>query len=94
MDSPTMWRSYFASWPSELSRRGVAVTTLDEQIPFGEFLLSEHFLMLVRDAPDANGGRRVILPYGNIAAVKVVDPVGDEIFLRTGFVKTALKATK
>lgn len=89
-----MWRGYFTGWPEKLNRRGVVVTCWNEQIVFGEFLMSEHFVMLVRDAPDANGGRRVVLPYGNISAIKVTEPVGDEPFLEAGFVKTVAKSRK
>ena len=94
MDTTLMWRGYFAKWPANLGRRGVLVTCLNEQIVFSEFLMTEHFLMLVRDAPDANGGRRILLPYGNITALKVTDPVDDEIFLEAGFVREAPRAKK
>ncbi|MEM8679535.1 MAG: hypothetical protein AAGF97_09305 [Planctomycetota bacterium] len=92
LDESLMWRGYFAGWPEKLERRGVAVTAWGEQIVFGDFLMAEHFVMLVRDVPDANGGRRVILTYGNIAAIKVTAPVGDDIFLESSFVKTVAKA--
>ena len=92
MDEAVMWRGYFAAWPAGLNRRGVAVTSWNEQIPFSEFLMSEHFVMVVRDAPDANGGRRVLLPYGQIRALKVTDPVGDELFVEAGFIKEVAKA--
>jgi hypothetical protein len=92
MELPLIWRSFFARWPKEMDHKGVVVTTFDEQIGFVEFMMAEHTILLQRLAPDANGGRKVILPYKNISAVKVTEPVGNDIFIPCGFRPSEVRA--
>jgi hypothetical protein len=85
MDNARVWRSFFHEWPSQLPTRGVVVTTFGEQIPFINYLISDTLLILERRAPDSLGGRTVILPFGQIDAVKIVDPIKTEVLLQSGF---------
>lgn len=83
VDQP--FRKLFSTWPETISRRGVVVTTLNEAIAFKGFMLKEDMLLLERQAPDAMGARFVMLEYGAIAAVKLVDPLKQEAFVPLGF---------
>ena len=94
MDVAEIWRKFFAQWPTKLPQRGVAIASTSEQIPFEGFLLGESLIMLRRRAPDSVGGRIVLVPYGRIEAVKVVDPVKDDVFVSGGFRDTAKVAQK
>jgi hypothetical protein len=91
MEEALVWRKFLVEWPKDIPHSGVIVTTL-EQVPFVDFLLSEHFGLFERRAPDTVGGRLVMIPYSNIAAIKFVDPVPDENFTACGF--RAAKPTK
>ncbi|HEY4311037.1 MAG TPA: hypothetical protein VGN12_16415 [Pirellulales bacterium] len=85
MDTGTIWRDFFLAWPKDMLRRGVLVTTFEEQIPFDGFLTTETLLLLERRTPDTIGARKVILPFGNIAAIKLVDVVKQKILTTAGF---------
>ena len=91
MDEALVWRKFLAEWPVDIPRSGVVVTAL-EQVPFVDFLLSEHLGLFERRAPDTVGGRRVMIPYSTIAAIKFVDPIPNEKFTASGF--RAAKPTK
>lgn len=84
MNTPN-WKSLFVAWPSEQPRRGVLVTTFGEQIPFTGYLTGEEFLFVERQAPDSMGGRALLLPYQNIAAVKFTDVVKEKGIQGLGF---------
>lgn len=84
MELAQVWKHYLTNWPAGLSRTGVVVTDR-EQIVFVSFLLSEAVVMFERQAPDSVGGRKVVLPYSRIQAIKVTEPIGNEPFLKTGF---------
>lgn len=71
-------------WPACLTQQGVVITDF-EQLPFVAFLMKEHFVLLERRTPDTVGGRRVLVPYGQIRAVKFVDPVKTEELVQGGF---------
>jgi hypothetical protein len=86
MDVATVWRDFFVKWPKELPRQGVLVTNLDEQIGFAGFMTGETMLLVDRRAPDTVGARKVILPYANIAALKLVDVVKAKTLQSAGFV--------
>lgn len=86
MELAQVWKQYLTNWPTSLPRRGVVVTP-DEQIVFVAFLMSETVAMFERRAPDSVGGRKVMVPYSRISAIKVTDPVGDQPFLEAGFVE-------
>lgn len=89
MDLNLVWRNLFAKWPSNIQRKGVVVTSYGEQILFVQFLIGEHSILLERLAPDAVGGRKVIIPYSRIDAVKTVDPISNEALIPCGFLAPA-----
>lgn len=84
MDLAHVWTQYLANWPVGIERRGVVVTS-QEQIVFVSFLMSDTVVMFDRRAPDSVGGRKVVLPYSEIKAIKVIDPVGNQPFVDVGF---------
>ena len=84
MEEAMVWRKFLVEWPQGMSHSGVIVTAI-EQVPFIGFMLSEHFGLFERRAPDTVGGRRVIIPYNKIEAIKIVDPVSNETFAACGF---------
>lgn len=94
MDFASLWRQFFASWPESIPQRGVLVTSYGEQIAFAKFLLSEHFLMIERVAPDTVGARRLLVPYAKIETVKLTDPIRDEAFLAAGYLPGGNPAAK
>lgn len=65
------WKSLFENWPDAIPQQGLVVTTYQETIPFVNFLISGGLIVLERDRPDSNGGRKVILSYESISAVKI-----------------------
>jgi hypothetical protein len=85
MDMSSAWQECFRKWPAEMERRGVIVTSFDEQIPFDGFATSEHMLLLERKIPDTLGARKIMLPYGQIMAVKFTDVVKMKAFQSLGF---------
>ena len=85
-DVADIWRQCFQQWPAELDRRGVLVTSFDEQIPFEGFATSEEMVLLERRAPDTVGARMVLIAYQNIQALKIVDVVQLKSFQALGFV--------
>jgi hypothetical protein len=85
MDAAEGWRNCFRQWPADLERRGVLVTSFDEQIPFNGFALSDELLLLERHAPDTMGARMVLISYQQIRAVKIVDVVKLKSFQSLGF---------
>lgn len=89
MNLGPIWKDYFSNWPSKVAPSGVLVTCYDEQIPFLSFMTSETLLMLERRAPDTSGARKVLIPYDNIVAMKLVDVVNDSVFDGLGFKKVS-----
>lgn len=79
------WKGFFADWPPELAPRGVLVTTFNEQIPFDGFLTSDQFVVIARTTPDTMGARQVVVPYENIAALKIVTVVKGKVLEGMGF---------
>ena len=65
------------------------VTTFDEQIPFASFMVADELLFLERRNPDSLGTRSVILPFANITALKIVDPIEAREFRSFGFQSVA-----
>jgi hypothetical protein len=88
----TQWREVFGGWPAELPRRGVLVTSYNEQIPFDGFASSPTMLLIDRSTPDSLGARKVLLPYENVVAVKFTDVIKNKSFAALGFVVTPAKA--
>ena len=85
MDSGESWRDCFKNWPSDVRRRGVVVTSFNEQIPFANFATSETILLIERSAPDTVGARMVLVPYGDIAGLKIIDPIKPQALAPMGF---------
>jgi hypothetical protein len=79
------WRQCFTQWPPEVERRGVLVTSFQEQIPFDSFAASDQMLLIERRSPDTLGGRLVMLSYHNIEALKIVEVVKMKVFQSLGF---------
>ena len=80
------WRQLFNKWPKEIPSRGVLVTTLNEQIPFRGFMITDEWVLLERTNPDPMGSRFIMLPFENIAVVKLIDALKQSAFETIGFV--------
>jgi hypothetical protein len=85
LNDSAVWAQIFQKWPAKLPQRGVLVVTFGEQIPFCGFLRTADALLLERQTPDTMGARKVILPYSQIAGLKITDPVGADVFTEAGF---------
>ena len=83
LESP--WKTLLLQWPDEMPRRGIVISTQGEQIPFNGFMTSEHFVVFSRNTPDALGARTVILPYDNLATVKMTEIVKSPVYQKAGF---------
>lgn len=81
------WKALFENWPDAIPQQGLVVTTFQETIPFINFLISGALIIFERDRPDPNGGRKVILGYDAISAVKITAPVELVKFQVMGFQK-------
>ncbi len=68
------WRSLFERWPTTLPRQALLVTVFQETIPFVDFLVGTGGLIVERDRPDSHGGRKIVIAYEAISAVKFTDP--------------------
>ncbi len=85
MNPSEAWKALFSDWPKGLSRKGLVVTKYDEQVPFSDFFVSDTMVLLERSVPDTIGARKVILPFEQIAALKLVDVVKGKAFEPLGF---------
>ena len=90
-DAADVWRHCFQTWPTELERRGVVVTSFNEQIPFESFITNDDMVLLERRAPDTVGARLVLVAYQFIQAVKIVDVVKPKAFQSMGFAPAPAK---
>ena len=86
MDSSTAWKVFFDKWPKSLARTGVLVTAFGDQIPFDGFMHTETMMLVDRRSPDTVGARKVILPFVNVAAVKIDSVIDAAAFEDMGFV--------
>lgn len=85
MDRFQIWQKLFLQWPAALPRKGVLVTATGEQTPFQNFLAREDFLLLQRRAPDTVGAREVIVPFGEIVALKMTEVINPTAYREAGF---------
>jgi hypothetical protein len=85
MEANAAWKDFFAAWPDELPRRGIVIAAWDEQIPFAGFMTGPTMLLLARTMPDSLGARTIILPYEQIAGIKVTEVVSAKLFQALGF---------
>ena len=74
MAAGSEWRTLFEMWPNTLPRQGILVTVFQETMPFTDFRISAGLLLIERDRPDSHGGRKVMLSFEVIAALKLADP--------------------
>ena len=79
------WAGFFSRWPSGVPRRGILVTLFGEQIPFSGFLYRDGILFVERTTPDQSGGRALLVPFDQIAAVKFLDVVKTKSLELCGF---------
>lgn len=79
------WDDIFRRWPSDAPTRGILVTHFGEQIPFSDFRIGDGTLYVDRSVPDQLGGRSLIIPFEQIAAVKFVDVVKSRFLRSLGF---------
>lgn len=77
--------SVLTTWPSKLPRRGVAGTMLGEQIVFSNFSIGHGCVLLQRATPDSMGGREVILPFDQVAVVKLTESLEQKMRQEMGF---------
>lgn len=85
MDAAQSFQKLFETWPAEVPRAGLLVTTFNETIPFVDFLVSEGTLIVQRNQPDSQNARKAIVAYGAISAVKLADPGDLAVYTRFGF---------
>lgn len=93
MDAAAIWREFFRDWPADLAQRGIVVARFNEQISFQSFLISETCVILERTTPDSLGARKILMPFENIEALKIVDPTRDKVFTAVGFEAVAKAKT-
>jgi hypothetical protein len=84
-ESKTDWKALFEQWPKAMARRGILILLYGEQINFADFMTGEGFLLLSRSSPDAVGARTILVPYAQIAALKITDVVKNRVFQEIGF---------
>jgi hypothetical protein len=82
------WKQFFRTWPAEMPPRGIVVTSWNEQIPFEGFLTNEAFLLVCRQTPDTLGSRMLVLPFEQLAGVKLTEVVRAKVFQSLGFTGT------
>jgi hypothetical protein len=80
------WKSLFTDWPAGVPRRGLVISSLNEQMPFKGFMLKGEMLLLERTNADAMGGRYILLNFSGIDSVKFIDPVKESDMAAAGFV--------
>ena len=85
METAESWRMLFENWPDSIARKGLLVTTFQETIPFVDFMISGGIVLLERDKPDSIGGRKVMLAYDSISAVKITEVIELPRFQVMGF---------
>ena len=85
MNSSEHWQVLFESWPPSFPSKGIVVTTFQETIPFVNFMIAEGMVVLERDKPDTHDARKVVLPFGAIAALKITATFELDRFTELGF---------
>ncbi len=90
MSGITGIESVLATWPAKLPRGGVAGTILGDQIVFVDFSLGHDCVLLQRATPDSMGCREVILPFQQVAVVKLTDSLEPSMRKEMGFESPAM----
>jgi hypothetical protein len=80
-----VWRDLFHNWPRGFARKGVVISSSQEQVPFVDFVANDEVLILERPTPDAVGGRRVALPFARMELLKFTEPLKTQELLAVGF---------
>lgn len=78
-------KSVLTTWPAKLPRRGVVGTVLGEQIVFADFSTGHGCVLLQRATPDSMGGREVILPFEQVALIKLTETQDANMHQEMGF---------
>ncbi|MBN1854471.1 MAG: hypothetical protein JW829_17195 [Pirellulales bacterium] len=86
MSPETVWKALITKWPKDLPQRGVLVTVSNEQIPFRGFMFTEEMVLFERSNPDPMGSRMILLPYHQIASLRIIDVIREQVFTGMGFV--------
>ena len=79
------WRAFFTEWPSQIPKRGILITRLNEASPFKAFMMRGDFLLIERTSPDSLGGRFLVIPFEEISTVKFTDPLKQPALEAAGF---------
>lgn len=79
------WRTIFENWPEAIPKSALLITSFGETIPFCDFLVSGSVLLVDREIPDSMGGRKVMVSYEAISAVKFTIPMELGRFQVMGF---------
>ena len=86
MTSSVVWKNTFTNWPTGIPRRGIVLSSLNEPMPFKNFLVKDDLLLLDRTNPDPLGARFILLGFDAINSVKLIDPLKESVFTTAGFV--------
>ncbi|MBX3426003.1 MAG: hypothetical protein KF688_10020 [Pirellulales bacterium] len=79
------WRDFFMTWPANVPRAGIVVSTLNEQTPFKNFWIRGETLLLERNVPDALGGRFIVIGFDVINTFKFTSPLNAATIADAGF---------
>ncbi len=79
------WKSFFQRWPASIPKLGILVTSINESIPFCNFLVSETGVLAERDRPDMLGARSAIVLWQDIVTVKLTSPLETARLTELGF---------
>ncbi len=85
MEATDAWRMMFDNWPESMPRQGMIITKFQESIPFIDFLVSPAIVLLDRGKPDSMGARKVMIPFAQIAALKLAGTQDLSDFQAMGF---------
>lgn len=85
METAGTWRSLFENWPEVIPRKGTVTTAHGDAIKFADFMISGSLLLVEQDKPDAQGNRKVMIPYEAIASVKLASAAELSQFQVMGF---------
>ena len=88
----TNWRDTFTNWPAGIPKRGVLISTLNEQIPFKSIFVKNNMLLLERANPDPIGTRFVLMEFSAIHLLKITDPLTEAAIVASGYVGQSAKA--
>ncbi len=68
-----------------MPHRGVVGTMQGESIVFADFSLGHRCVLLQRATPDSMGGREVILPFEQVAVIKLTESLSPKARQELGF---------